>query len=233
MSQKINKLKLFVIAFFLVVTNSLIAQNYSITPNDTVIVTVPFNDLYHFNIQQNNLTAGYLIFSWEKIQVTYTEGWEANLCDNGNCYIGFPDSGTMDTVFNGDYGLMSIGINALEIPGTATVQYVVWEENTPFQMDTLTWFVSTESPSNLENATSELFVLIYSNGSDKSINIETTLIDGFDFVISDMLGRKIESGKSTSPNLQVDTNGLKNGIYLVSISQNMHTIKTSRVIISN
>ncbi len=233
MIANVKKLNLFVTAIILVVTNSLIGQNYTITPNDTVISTVPFNDLYHLNIQQNNLTAGHLVFSWEKIEVSFTDGWEANLCDNGNCYAGFPDTGTMDTVFSGDYGLMSIGINPLEILGTATVQYIIWEENTPDQIDTLTWFVSTESPTNIENATALSNIFMYSNSADNQINIQTSLINGFDFVIRNMVGGGIISGKSTSSNLDISVNDLKSGIYLVSIVKNMQILKTTKLIIIN
>ena len=110
-------------------------QSYSITPNDSIVSNTSFNTTTHFDIQQNNLTAGSLVFSWQLVALNFPAGWTASLCDNANCYGGFPAGGTMDTVFTGNNGFISIGINPDTITGTALIQYVVWEASTPTQVD--------------------------------------------------------------------------------------------------
>ena len=50
------EISMVVTAIMIAVTNILPAQNYSITPDDTIIGWVPYNDIYHFNFLQNNLT---------------------------------------------------------------------------------------------------------------------------------------------------------------------------------
>lgn len=43
------EISMVVTAIMIAVTNILPAQNYSITPDDTIIGWVPYNDIYHFN----------------------------------------------------------------------------------------------------------------------------------------------------------------------------------------
>ena len=148
---QISKFSVLVAAISLVAADTLYAQNYNITPNDSVVAVAPFNDFNHFTIQENNLTTNALIFSWQQVLLSVPAGWTANLCDAGHCYTGFPVTGTMDTVFNGDFGLMSIGVDPGTILGTAFIQYVVWEESTPLQKDTLTWIITANGSTGIND----------------------------------------------------------------------------------
>ncbi|MGB4931867.1 MAG: hypothetical protein WBP43_17945 [Chitinophagales bacterium] len=223
---------LLVTAVMIAVTNLLSGQNYSISPADTIIGTVPYNDIYHFNIIQNNLTTDALIFSYEKVDAIYPIGWTANLCDNGTCYDGFPDSGTMDTVFNGDVGLMSVGINPGYISGTSLFRYIIWEESTPEILDTLTWIISTDGVSSVANALSASIDFIF-NAQQKNVIITSNLNDGFEYFISDLSGRILINGKSFQPNVSIDVASFITGIYLVYILNNNSFSKGSQLLISN
>lgn len=223
---------LLVTAVMIAVTNLLSGQNYSISPADTIIGTVPYNDIYHFNIIQNNLTADALIFGYEKVDAIYPIGWTANLCDNGTCYDGFPDSGTMDTAFNGDVGLMSVGINPANISGTSLFRYIIWEESTPEILDTLTWIISTDGVSSVANALSASIDFIF-NAQQKNVIITSNLNDGFEYFISDLSGRILINGKSFQPNVSIDVASFITGIYLVYILNNNSFSKGSQLLISN
>lgn len=223
---------LLVTAILIAATNLLSGQNYSISPADTIISTVPYNDIYHFNIIQNNLTTDALIFSYEKVDAIYPIGWAANLCDNGTCYDGFPDSGTMDTVFNGDVGLMSVGINPANISGTSLFRYIIWEESTPEILDTLTWIISTDGVSSVANALTASIDFIF-NAQQQNVIITSNLNDGFEYFISDVSGRVLINGKSFQPNVSIDVASFIPGIYLVYILNNKSFSKGSQLLISN
>lgn len=223
---------LLVTAIMIAVTNLLSGQNYSISPADTIIGAVPYNDIYHFNIVQNNLTTDALIISYEKVDAIYPVGWIANLCDNGNCYDGFPDSGTMDTVFNGDVGLMSVGINPGYISGTSLFRYIIWEESTPEILDTLTWIISTDGVSSVANVISASIDFIF-NAQQQNVIIASNLNDGFEYFISDLSGRVLINGKSFQPNVSIDVASFIPGIYLVYILNNKSFSKGSQLLISN
>jgi len=222
-----------VTAFFSAVTSFVSAQNYSITPNDSIVGTVPFNDIYHFNIYQNNLTAGNLVFSYQKVYATYPIGWTANLCDNGTCFDEFPDSGTMDTVFNGDVGLMSVGINPGEIAGVSLVQYVIWEAATPDMVDTLTWIISAEVPNVIYNAASVATVNLFLNPTSQSLNIQTDLLNGFEYLIYDLAGKQLVEGRIYQANGAITIANLSSGIYFISVVDENEVAASKHFFISN
>lgn len=208
-------------------------QNYNITPNDTLIVNAPFNRLNHFTIQQNNLTTGSLVFSWQQVFLDIPIGWEANLCDNGNCYPGFPFSGTMDTIFTGSYGLMSIGVNPDTISGTAIIQYAVWEESTPSEIDTLTWIITANGTTGILETKIKNKFSIYPNAANNYINILTNLPKGFQYLIYDASGKQIKNGNSTSHFICVPLHNYANGNYTISIIDFNKNIFTKQFIIQH
>ncbi len=217
----IFKIKVGLTAAFAVVTTFVCGQSYIITPNDTLMDTTPFNNLTHFNIQQLNLTSTPLVFSWQQIGLSIPAGWDANLCDNGNCYAGFPVSGTMDTVFNGDYGLMSVGINPYTISGTAIIQYTIWEENTPQQIDTLTWIISADVNSGIKNNTSEI-PKIWLN--QNIIHIQNISGQFSTLQLVDLSGNLVFTTNINSKN-QIDLPEIQPSIYIVQLSGNQDLYK--------
>ena len=208
-------------------------QNYDLTPNDTLIVNAPFNDLNHFTIQQNNLTSGSLVFSWQQILLDIPIGWEANLCDNGNCYPGFPLSGTMDTIFVGAYGLMSIGVDPDTISGTAIIQYAVWEESTPTEADTLTWIITANRTTGILETKIKNEFSIFPNAANNYINILTNLQKGFQYLIYDGSGKQVKQGNSNSYSLSVPLHSFANGNYTISIIDLNKNIFTKQFIIQH
>ncbi len=218
---------------FAIATTFVYGQNYKITPNDTITATAPFSALNHFTIQQNNLIKGTLVFSWQQILLDIPKGWTANLCDNGHCYPAFPTGGTMDTVFKGDYGLMSIGIFPDTISGTAVVRYAVWESNTPKHLDTLTWIISANETTGTFKTKKNNDFSIYPNVANNNINIFTNLSAGFQFLICDANGKQIEKGNSTSNEIFISTANFSNGNYTISIIDLNHNIYTKQLIIQH
>lgn len=228
-SRKRNNI--LVTASLIAVTNFLYAQNYSITPNDSIVGTVPFNDIYHFNIYQNNLTTGDLVFSYKKIYTTYPIGWSANLCDNGTCFDEFPDSGTMDTVFNGDVGLMSVGVNPGNIGGVSLMQYEIWESTTPELVDTLTWIISAEGPNAIEDE--DAVLNLYLDPSSQNLVVQTSFLSGFDYIIYDTQGRHLQEGSAIQAEVVIRINNLSNGIYFISILGEKDNLTSKHFFISN
>lgn len=197
--------------------NIVYTQTYSLSPGDSVVETVPFNDLYHFNILQNNLTDHFINFSWSKISSSVPAGWQAFLCDNGFCFDDLPDSGSMDTVFTGDVGLMSIGINAFDIEGVATIQYAVWDQLIPEDMDTLTWII-TAQPFSLISQNNMQNISLYPNPANASLYVETSQEISFAWEITDLMGGIIMNGNSVKSSAIISTQSIPVGVYFISVS---------------
>lgn len=117
-------------------------QNYFHSPNDTLIANTILDGQVTMNITQIHPNNDTLHFNWSKLDVVMPFGWEANICDNSNCYTSLVDSGTTLPVLPGDDALMLIHCTPHITEGSAIIRYTISEENTPLQIDTLTWIIN-------------------------------------------------------------------------------------------
>lgn len=221
-----------VFIFLPVFTIQVSAQQYKLLPNDSMIGIASDGEFKHFTIFQKNLSELKLVFSWKKLELTIPSGWIANLCDNGHCYTDFPDSGTMDTVFAGDVGLMSIGIDPGEYSGNAYVRYVLWEEHSPEHHDTLTWNISPET-TTLTSPFSNFKVLdFYPNPATNDIHYTTS--SPVYYVITDIEGKNICMGALDAGSGTIPVQHLSNGIYCIQSSvANQNKFLISKFIIQH
>lgn len=222
---------LLVVATLLATASNLFAQQYRIIPNDSIITNAPFNDVTHFNISQTNLSGSKLVFSWKQIYTSIPTGWAANLCDNGHCYTDFPLSGTMDTVYSGDYGLMSVSIDPGQIIGTAVIRYELWETASPDVKDTLTWIITASSSTGIEETTLSKAFFIYPTPAKEVVNIHA--LTDIKFIITDLSGKQIRTGMLKAGISTLPVNDIPEGNYLISISSNQGAYRTQKMIIQH
>jgi hypothetical protein len=208
----------------------LFAQQYQVVPNDSIVSNTPFNDLTHFNITQTNLSGNKLVFSWRQISLSVPAGWTANLCDNGNCYTDFPVSGTMDTVYKGDYGLMSVGVDPGQISGKAVIRYELWEAGSPGQKDTLTWIITAGSSTGLKETTSDLPLFIYPNPVVHELVNIRALAD-MDFSLNDLSGKQIQAGTLKKGLNAIPVKNLPKGNYFINVRSKEGQFFTQTLII--
>ncbi len=215
-----------------ITTTFVYSQSYTITPKDSIVAFASFNKLTHFNIQQNNQSGRTLILNWKRIAVSIPTGWAANLCDNAHCFTDFPESGTMDSVFNTEYGLLAVGINPDTIQGTAWVQYEVWDLNYPNNKDTLTWIISSNNITGINKVEFHNYNLpgVYPNPASDFFYINTGMQSGFEFLIIDMYGKEIQKGvNELNGKEEVSSVNLANGVYQIIISKNKKPVSTTRI----
>ena len=125
--------------FLIAVTNFAVGQNYAIIPNDSIEITGVLEDLQTLSIQQENAISDTIYLGWEKVSAIVPEFWEASVCDNSLCYASLLDSGLMNPVFPGEYGLLLIHCTPHVMGGTAIIRYCVWDLSDPDNKDTLTY----------------------------------------------------------------------------------------------
>lgn len=226
---RVSKIGLAVFVFLLA-ANLGFSQNYSITPDDTIIGTVPFNDIYHFTIEQNNETSDTLYFSWQKIIVEHPPEWEAFLCDNATCFADFPDSGTMSPTYPDEYGFLSVGINPGSSEGEAFVRYEVWEASTPEQIDTLTWIINAVTNTEIDNLQKNT-LCVFPNPASNEIFLQTNIEEGFYWELTDLTGKKILRGFSKKRNSNIAVNTINEGVYFISVAKESGILSTQKIII--
>ena len=137
----------------------------------------------------------------------------------------------MDTVFNGDVGLMTVGINPGVIPGSSLVQYAIWEVSTPEIVDTLTWIVTAGEPTII-NEISSIFDFIF-NPQIHSLLISSNINDGFEYFVCDLTGRALIKGKSFQSEVSIDVASFKTGIYFIYILKWQTIVKGKQLFINN
>ncbi|MBS1773158.1 MAG: T9SS type A sorting domain-containing protein [Bacteroidetes bacterium] len=209
----LHKKVLVVIAIVLATNTSFAQATFTNTPADTVKDIIELGAKKVIDIKQTATGSDTLLLAWKKISVFLPNQWTAYICDNGTCYNTLQDTGTMAAILQGDYGLLSLHIDASVTPGTAIVRYTIWDVKHPSQIDTLTWIV-TAFPTGITNFP-EPALKVYSY--NKKIYIECSYSCRVN--IHDLSGREILSRKITATNDVIDMSSFNNGIYLIYIPE--------------
>ena len=192
-----NRISFLVFIFFLFSfeSTSILAQNYSHSPNDTLIAYTFLDGQVTMNITQIHPTDDTLHFSWNLLEVDMPIEWEANICDNSACFTSLVSSGSTLPVLPGDNGLMLVHCTPHLIPGTATIRYTIYELNSPQQVDTLTWIIHTSTASVLdENEIKEPFILL----SENQLILKGDLSGFTKIKVLDQLGRVLLEDELTN-----------------------------------
>jgi hypothetical protein len=131
----------------LLAANAAFSQVYTNSPSDSIVALATMDELKVCNISQLHSGTDTLHLKWRKLSVSSPLGWDISLCDYAHCYTTLPDTGSMDPVFPGDVGLMSLHVTPHTVNGTATIVYALWDASAPSHIDTLTWVVSSANTS--------------------------------------------------------------------------------------
>lgn len=208
---------------FSIASTFIYGQSYVIYPNDSITDNAPFNQLSHFTIQQNNNSGNFIMLEWEQISVSIPIGWTAYLCDYGNCFSDFPLQGIMDTVYNLDYGLLSVAINPGTIAGVGFVQYAVWDISNPSMKDTLTWIISASASSGIPPYKNMESCSLFPTISNSSVTIQLAKDQLMDFKIIDRIGKIYGKGVTNSRHQVISIADLPAGMFYVWLSDlNQH-----------
>ncbi|MBA2408043.1 MAG: T9SS type A sorting domain-containing protein [Chitinophagales bacterium] len=200
-------------AFTCAAAHGLLAQNYSLSPGDSIVATAQFDDLTVHNILQNNISSDTLFLSWKKVSALVPSGWEALNCDNNNCYTELKDSGIMKPITLGEYGFISVHITPHYVAGTALVRYAVWETNNPSARDTLTWIISADITGIEDQLPIEESIFLA--GNRLLIHTGTVAHKIVDIVNTE--GEIFFRKNFQVPSTVIDLSSFPSGIYLVNL----------------
>ena len=218
---------------FLAFSSPLKSQTYQILPNDTLVVTAPYNTITIFDIYQQNISGAPLNLGWTLIQNGLVAGWDFSLCDYTTCYAGFPASGTMTTVPDSGQGFLGVNVDPTNISGTGIVRFYVFDVTDPNGGDTLTWNISTP-PVGIDDFMSVAQLSVYPNPatSDVFVNVTGSTANGV-VTVNDVAGRVVAGGIQTAPgNFRVDVATLPAGNYILVYTDRDGVTEQRRLIIT-
>lgn len=202
-----------VLVLFCAGTNFALSQNYSHSPNDTVIANTELENSVTMNITQIHPTNDTLYFHWNKLNVSMPIDWEASVCDNSNCYTSLVASGNMLPVLPGDDGLLLIHCTPHTNSGVGIIQYTIYEDKTPNQIDTLTWliYVNELGIELIENTSKDYYF------SQNTVYFIPNKVKPLKLTIYDNSGRKI-STYNNPQNDKIEFFDLENSVYFIEVS---------------
>ncbi len=219
------------VTLLLVFMGMSLGQTFSNTPNDSIQMTGMMEDLETLSIQQLNTSSKTITLKWLEIKEAVPANWEASVCDNQICNTSLVDSGTMNPVSPGEYGLILLHITPHVNYGTATVRYIVWDIANPGLKDTLTYILYVNATSGILQSKTNNVLNIYPNPVKDNLNIITNLSSVFIFTVTDELGREIVKGMSETNSICVSTENFASGIYNVSIYDRGAMITSRKILI--
>jgi hypothetical protein len=144
-------------AILFAAANIMYAQSYQNSPGDSIISNANLDDVSVYTITQLHPGNDTIHFKYQKYSVTLPASWDALLCDNATCHPDLKDSSQMIAV-PGDNGLMSLHLNPHWEAGTGIVRYLLYDVNTPAQIDTLTWIISAGAVAVTEQMDRQPFI---------------------------------------------------------------------------
>ncbi len=194
------------------------AQTYSIIPNDTINMTGIMEDLETLSIQQLNISNGPLTLAWQKVSENIPLDWETNVCDNVICYASLVNGGVMNPVSPGDYGFLLMHVTPHVNYGTATIRYAVWDVASPLIKDTLTYILTINAPTGINEDKITTQISLHPNPANESIHIYNNALLSLNYNIVDASGKLIEKGHSASELITINTVDYKGGVYYLSVN---------------
>ena len=114
-------------AVLLLLPASTVKAQFDISPTDSLVAEFAVDSVTRiFQIDFPNTSGDSLGLSWRWISGGWTEGWDVNLCDFGECYTGIPADADMLPMGPEGVGFLKLIVNALELEGSCFLHFWVW-----------------------------------------------------------------------------------------------------------
>lgn len=205
--------RIFLSSFLMLLSLSAQAQ-FFVTPTDSIHETIYADSTISiFQIDLVNETTDSLKLTWKLIEEEVTEGWNYNLCDLGECYVGVPNSAEMQAFGPGDAGFLKMLVNPLSIEGFGFWHFWVYPSNDPDNFMDLYFSIN----ASLENGVTEeeaQFVLAPNPAQDIVQIISKHPLESLQ-----LFGLNGSLIKELKPQIQFyDLSDIPPGIYFISAS---------------
>jgi len=209
---------------------SLSAQDYNITPNDTVeqtIVVGSYTDAT-INMDHDNSTTDSLRLQWEIIENTIPTGWDYSICDYTNCYAGNITSGTMSKFGVNQSGFIKINLLA-STAENAQIRFKVYNAGNAVNADTITFIYN--AVLGLDDIELGQYVNVFPNPSTGSQISISKLLPGTKLAIINTLGQTVLSPKNYSESLTISNLDLRMGVYFIRFEKANKLYATRKLVV--
>ena len=103
------------------------SAQFGVAPTDSLVAAFTTDSVPPiFQIDFPNETPDSLGLTWRRVGGGWTEGWEVNLCDLGECYTGVPSDADMLPMPAEGAGFLKLIVNAYDLEGECVLHFWVW-----------------------------------------------------------------------------------------------------------
>ncbi len=222
--------KSYIFILSIILTASSYAQNYTISPSDSLGAVILIGDYENLqiNLEHDNTVLDSIELQWEMISNTTPAGWDFSVCDYTNCYSGNITTGTMVKFGENQKGFIKVNVVATD-GGTSISKFKVWKTSTPNVIDTLTFvFNATLGVEDIELGKNIVLYPNPSNGSDLHLK---NVLSNSSLTISNSLGQIIVSESSINNSFSLVNTQLPKGVYFISLSRSDAAYMTRKLIV--
>lgn len=206
---------------------SILAQDFIVTPSNSVTTNVLTNEYVTAEIDFQHNTTGDLTLGWDLIEKITPAGWDYSYCDFNTCYDATYTHGTMAPFAAGNHGFIKVNV-LTTTESSAYFKFGVYNVLNPTEIDTIEfWFNGVASVKPVIKEELAIFpnpASFGDNWSIKNVPMNST-IDVFN-----SLGQKALRIASTNDSTIVFENKLNKGAYIVKI-QHDGIVETRKLII--
>ncbi len=197
------------------------AQSFTEQTNDTTLFGSASMSDFYGDVDISNNTGSSVQMVWMLDTASLPGGWQFSMCDQSNCH---PIGVTQDLWWlPGPGGYLNIHFYPNGNDGEGFVKLHVYDYNNPTDETWITFRGTTLSNGLVENSLEK--VKAYPNPCINQTTISGIPIGSY-YTITDLLGKEVANGATTTDTQLVDLSNIRSGVYLLSVtSGNMRVSK--------
>lgn len=164
-----------------------------------------------------NKTNSDIIIKYRKIDLDFPSSWMISFCDNRDCLPNFPESGTYAAIKPGDTTEMKLDIFPIGSADSAVIQYAIWDQNRPNDVDTLIYNVYARWGLNIQSVSGNTTRVYPNPASGQELQLVGSHLQNVRVFGTD--GRLLfHSEVPASNQFTVPLNTLPNGTYVIEVT---------------
>jgi Secretion system C-terminal sorting domain len=167
----------------------------------------------------NNPSGDTLLLKWRNLEISKPEFWVMDLCDYGACYVGVPESGTMNPVYESIQPYLKLIVQPTATEGSAWLWFRVEEKDNPANRQDVYFSLYTPDFTNEETPV-EHPVKFYPNPATDFLVLESNAKTASPLKIYDASGRLFAQFELRNGKQILDIASLPSGLaFLVTANQ--------------
>lgn len=219
--------KIYVNILFALISLSTLAQDYTISPSNSLMTTIQTNEYVTATINFNNISSNDIIFVWDLVEKITPTGWDYSYCDFNTCYDGTYDHGVMTPVTPGNAGFIKVNVMTPN-EGWGYYKFVVYNQLTPEITDTIEfWFNGIAEVKQIVKEEISIYPNPVNSGDNCTIK---NLSNNSSIEVYNSLGQKVFNTKNYSSSSVVLDGKFNKGAYIVRIIHDGET-ETRKLIV--